>query len=276
MSSLKKRVISAVVALILLGVVLYINGVAIQLSILVLSVFAVKEFVSAYRNIGKNPSLVIGIAMIVLFLSVVRVGMGLAGESKYYLILLSASAFCMIFFVTMFVDFVKSKSSINMMINLFSLLYIGFPMAMIMVIANNDMSRLFLIFIIAFASDTSAYFSGSLLGKNKLAPEISPNKTKEGALGAVVGTTLVLVIAKYFYYTDMSYLAVIIYGVIGSALAQLGDLTASVIKRHAKIKDFGNVMPGHGGIIDRLDSIFFVTPLVFFLLMLEISKMVNF
>ncbi len=276
MSSLKKRVISATIALVLLGGVLYFNGIVFQLSILLLSVFAVKELTSAFKNIGHKPNLIVAIILMVGLLSAVRIGMEMGEVEKYYFMQFTASLFCMFFFVTMFIDFVKSKSSINMMINLFSLIYIGFPMAMIMLIAHENLSRLFLIFIIAFSSDTCAYFSGSLLGKHKLAPSISPNKTKEGSLGAIVGTTVIIFIAKYYYYTDMTYLAVIVYGVLGSILAQLGDLTASVLKRHAKIKDFGNVMPGHGGIMDRFDSIFFVTPLVYLFLVLDFVNFFNF
>ena len=127
-------------------------------------------------------------------------------------------------------------------------------------------------FIIAFLSDTGAYFGGLYFGRQKLAPVISPNKTVEGAIGGVIAATLGMLL--YMFIVDVAfgftvnYLVVILYGIICSAAGVFGDLCFSVIKRQAGIKDYGNLIPGHGGILDRFDSMVVVAPLVEVLLVL--------
>ena len=127
---------------------------------------------------------------------------------------------------------------------------------------------IFLILFILFSAcmtDTFAYFTGSFLGKHKLCPKISPKKTVEGAIGGVIGCVIsnVILYAVYnnfiFANPKNNYVAIIIASVITSIVGMCGDLTASLIKRNYGIKDFGNLIPGHGGIMDRFDSIMFVS-----------------
>ncbi|HLR74108.1 MAG TPA: phosphatidate cytidylyltransferase [Virgibacillus sp.] len=121
---------------------------------------------------------------------------------------------------------------------------------------------LFILFII-WATDTGAYFLGSALGKRKLWPKISPNKTIEGALGGIVLASIVGVIFQLIYPFNMSMLTIIIVSIVISVVGQIGDLTASAYKRHFGVKDSGQILPGHGGILDRLDSLLFVLPLMY-------------
>lgn len=127
-------------------------------------------------------------------------------------------------------------------------------------------------FVLAFLSDTGAYFAGRAFGRNKLAPVISPKKTVEGVvggvLGAVLGMLLYCLILQSFFEFEVNYLYALIYGVLGSVGAVFGDLCFSVIKRQTGIKDYGNLIPGHGGILDRFDSMIVVAPLVEVLLIL--------
>ncbi len=126
-------------------------------------------------------------------------------------------------------------------------------------------------FILAFLSDTGAYFAGRFLGKHKLAPVISPKKTVEGAVGGVLGAILGMVIfclVLSFNGFRVNYLYALVYGVLGSLGAVFGDLCFSVIKRQTGIKDYGNLIPGHGGILDRFDSNIIVAPLSEALLLL--------
>ena len=127
-------------------------------------------------------------------------------------------------------------------------------------------------FFIACVCDAGAYFIGVKFGKHKLAPVVSPNKTIEGALGGVVTGALsmllyTLVLDLAFDLT-VSYGAAVVYGILGSLVGELGDLCFSVIKRQTGIKDYGNLVPGHGGVLDRFDSILAVAPLVEALLLL--------
>ena len=135
---------------------------------------------------------------------------------------------------------------------------------------DNGIYFLILPFVVAFLSDAFALFAGMLFGKHKLAPELSPKKTVEGAVGGVFGAVLGclvfgLVLARG-YAMAPNYLHLVVYGVLGSLVSQIGDLSFSYIKREYGIKDFGNIFPGHGGVLDRFDSVIFCAPLIELLL----------
>ena len=124
---------------------------------------------------------------------------------------------------------------------------------------------------ISFGSDTFALFAGMLFGKHKLAPHVSPKKTVEGAIGGLVGG--VLGMALILWLGDLAigeafctWDEVLIFGIVGSIISQIGDLSFSVIKREYGVKDYGKLLPGHGGILDRFDSVTFVAPFVWLLL----------
>lgn len=131
---------------------------------------------------------------------------------------------------------------------------------------------IFIPFIMAFMSDTGAYFAGYYFGKTKLAPVISPKKTVEGVVGGVMGAMIGMVIycltMQLSFGFAANYLYALIYGLVGSLAAVFGDLCFSVIKRQTDIKDYGNLIPGHGGILDRFDSMMVVGPLAEILLLL--------
>ncbi|HSH36827.1 phosphatidate cytidylyltransferase, partial [Schnuerera sp.] len=119
------------------------------------------------------------------------------------------------------------------------------------------------IFIIAWGTDTFAYLTGSLFGKNKLCPKLSPKKTVEGSIGGIIGSIiLTLIFVKYYGLFPIWKFFLLAF--LGSIIAQLGDLNASKIKRVTGIKDYGFIMPGHGGILDRFDSILFTAPFVYY------------
>ena len=127
-------------------------------------------------------------------------------------------------------------------------------------------------FILAFTSDSGAYFAGRFFGKHKLAPMISPNKTVEGVvggvLGSIIGMMIFCVVLDFGFEFRVNYILALIYGVLGSLAAVFGDLSFSVIKRQTGIKDYGNLIPGHGGVLDRFDSMTVVAPLAEALLVL--------
>ena len=138
--------------------------------------------------------------------------------------------------------------------------------ALVRIHADDTTGRYFILipFILAFLSDSGAYFAGCYLGKHKLAPAISPKKTIEGAIGGVLAAvafmllyTLILQLAFDF---KVNYGFALLYGVVGSVASVFGDLCFSVIKRQTGIKDYGNLIPGHGGVLDRFDSMIIVAP----------------
>ena len=120
--------------------------------------------------------------------------------------------------------------------------------------------------VAAFTSDAFALFAGMAFGKHKLAPELSPKKTVEGAVGGFVGSVACCLIygavMQFGFQLQVSYGIFAIYGALGSIVSQIGDLSFSYIKRQYGLKDFGNIFPGHGGVLDRFDSVIFCTPLI--------------
>ena len=127
-------------------------------------------------------------------------------------------------------------------------------------------------FVMAFMSDTGAYLVGCAIGKHKLCPVISPKKTVEGLfggfLGSIVGMLIYGLVLRHFFGFTVNYLYAVLYGVLGSGAGTFGDLMFSVIKRQTGIKDYGKLLPGHGGILDRFDSVTIVAPLAEVLLLI--------
>ena len=145
--------------------------------------------------------------------------------------------------------------------------------ALVRIICKDAGRQLILIpFVIAFMSDSGAYFVGRAFGRHKLAPVISPNKTMEGMAGgviaAILGMLVYCLILNTAFDTAVNYPFAITYGILGSLAGVFGDLCFSAVKRQTGIKDYGNLIPGHGGILDRFDSLVVVAPLVEILLAL--------
>ena len=139
-------------------------------------------------------------------------------------------------------------------------------------IMDNGKFYILTAFLLTMVPDSGAYFAGKFLGKHKLCPVISPNKTVEGAVGGVVATVIFMVIyalvLQFAFHFTVNYFYTILYAILGAGGSILGDLTFSVIKRQVNIKDYGNLLPGHGGILDRFDSTMIVGPLVEVLLLI--------
>ena len=165
------------------------------------------------------------------------------------------------------------ENYVNTAVSGFGILYVlGFLMFIPMIYAEENGK--FLIWYLAFAAwgtYTFAYFVGSVIGKHKLTP-ISPKKSIEGSIGGVIGAAILsliyTIIINEYGGLDISYWAILGITALLSILSQIGDLAASSIKRFVKIKDFGNIIPGHGGMLDRIDSIIFIAPFAYYLLTL--------
>lgn len=174
--------------------------------------------------------------------------------------------------------FPKYNSS-QIMSSTFSLFYAPFMLSFLYLTFmryENGRIVVFLVFICSCFSDVFAYFVGVTLGKHKLAPKLSPKKSIEGSIGGILGAALVgfiygLVLYKIGIYGSevMGIFALI--GGIGSVVSQIGDLAASAIKRDHDIKDYSHIIPGHGGIMDRMDSIIVTAPIIYYLAMLMLE-----
>ncbi len=142
-------------------------------------------------------------------------------------------------------------------------------LAYIRTLPDHGLAYLFLTLIISWFSDMGAYFAGTFFGKHKLCEHISPKKTVEGLFGGIISSVLFCLLGAWIYQLTVldsalhiNYWQVALLAVVATPVSVVGDLFCSVIKRHFQIKDFGNIFPGHGGILDRFDSVIFVAPIV--------------
>ena len=249
---MKARIISGIIGLSLLIAIVMMGGNILNISILALSLIGLYEFHKAIRQIESiNPiSYLNYIFAISIFLTNYITNMTIDFVMFIYIILvLSALVF-------------NSKSSFkDVTATLFGGLYIAFFFYHIYLLSGSI--YIWIVFIAAFATDTFAYFSGVLLGKHKLCPTISPKKTIEGSVGGIMGCLITIIVFCMYFEVD-NIMRISILSIVLSVMSQIGDLTASKIKRTANIKDYGNLMPGHGGVLDRFDSILFTAPIVYY------------
>ena len=259
---MKTRIISGIVAAIVVAVILFVNSFYQFVGIFALSILAAVATFEILNNTGcvKNKAAVI-CAMVYSALMLFIY----SGNFITHTALTVLYVFVMIGFIVFdhknFCD-----RQITMVLSMPTLISFAFC-CLESLINNHDGAGLlyfFLIFNFACVSDIFAYFVGSAIGKNKLAPEISPKKTIEGAvgglLGSVVGTAVICLVFSTVLNKEINILILLIATPIFSAIGMLGDLFASAIKRSFCIKDYGNIMPGHGGVLDRLDSVLLVSP----------------
>lgn len=146
------------------------------------------------------------------------------------------------------------------------LMYIPVFMSYFMMIREwkEGIFWIFFILLLAFSGDVAAFYTGKSLGKTKLIPSISPNKTVEGVFGLVLGSMAACSVFCYYFFPAISVFHILVIAFLGSIIGQLGDLFESEIKRGGGMKDSGNLLPGHGGILDRIDCLLFIAPFVYY------------
>lgn len=258
---LQRVLTGAVIAIVVLAI-LFSNAAVTGAFVALLALIAQYEFLKVV-GIGERPVLLgANIIFSIIFALVVFIG-------KNVWLPAIAATYVVLLFAIMLFDHENTEFN-HISLCVFSLVYITASMLHIVTVRQLNLGNLyiFLIFIGAFATDTCAYFVGVLFGKHKLCPKVSPKKTIEGAVGGEVGTVLLMLafgyVAGRINNFDVNYLNLAILGVLSGLFSQLGDLTASIIKRQFNVKDYGHVLPGHGGVMDRLDSIILMAPLVYY------------
>jgi phosphatidate cytidylyltransferase len=251
----KKLIIRAISGLIIVLLTIFVvsrGGTLMSYFTFLLSIIGIREFYNAMEGTKVVPIKIIGYISCIGFLFN---SLGYKWASLIFISFFSIIALLIIFVLN------KGTTLTDITITFFGIFYIPFLFQHIIYL-DGDI-YIWLVFIIAWGTDTFAYIFGNLFGKNKLCPKLSPNKTIEGSLGGVLGSiALTVLFAKYFGLTPLWKL--ILLSIIGAIIAQIGDLAASKIKRITGIKDFGFIMPGHGGIMDRFDSILFTAPFVYY------------
>ncbi len=246
---MKKRIISAVVALAIFIPLIILGGIWLKVAACILALLALKEFLDLPHK-NKRP-----IYIDVIFYALVLLMVFMDDKKNIYFLLTFLIPMLMVIYCN---DNKKyNADEAFKLIAMTSL--IGIVFHEFLLIREKSLMLFIYLFLITMLTDTYAHLAGTLIGKNKLAPKISPNKTWEGAIiGGVFGTLC----ASTFYYividSNVNVLLLLVVTLLLSSLGQLGDLFFSAVKRNHDIKDFSNIMPGHGGVLDRLDSIIFV------------------
>jgi phosphatidate cytidylyltransferase len=172
-----------------------------------------------------------------------------------------------------YVIYYPKYNTLNVMAGFFGFFYVSVMLSFIYLtrsIPSKGIYLVWLIFLCAWGSDTCAYCAGRLFGKHKMAPILSPKKTIEGAVGGVIGAAALTMIYSYIFKSSLDLrlndiVLIGLIGAVGALVSMIGDLAASAIKREYDIKDYGKLIPGHGGVLDRFDSIIITAPIVFFL-----------
>lgn len=279
---MKTRIISAVVAIPLLLFFIIYGGLPLRVVTAVLSLIGMHELYKAVSGkikvihfVGFILEIVYSLCIILTFHDNMIIDMETIKNELSLCIMFFIPIFiiAMIIILSILVFDHKKCNIYDASITIFGFFYIGVLLSFICFIRGLGMFYVWLPFIFAFVSDTGAYFVGSFIGKHKLTSELSPKKTIEGSVGGIIAVALftlvyTLLFNKFEYMYNpgcMEYSAAlyVFAGIIGAILSQIGDLAASSIKRFRGIKDYGNLMPGHGGVLDRFDSVLFTIPLVF-------------
>ncbi len=259
---MKKRILSALIMAIILIPLFFKGGILFTLGVYLISLFALKEFLDMKSTKKELPEFIHFISyMMITLLIFFNVS---AEHSKEILILTMDFRVIAGLFLTFLIPTVlyhdKKKYSINDAFYLIGgIFFLGTSVSLFILIRERGILLLTYLLLITIITDTYAFFTGSLIGKHKLLEEISPLKTWEGMIG---GTLFAVLVAVSFYHTvinsQTSIWSLILITTFLSFLGQLGDLFFSAIKRYYGKKDFSNMIPGHGGILDRIDSIIFV------------------
>lgn len=258
-----KRLISGIILLILAFIAVYKGGYTLLSSLFLISMIGLREFYKAVKVTGAMEKLgyFLGIGYYLLLVFTV--------SDKYVFL---ASVLSMMLFMLLYVfSFPKYKTG-EMMAAYFGILYVPGMLSFLFFTRQLEAGLyvVWLIFISSWMSDTCAYCVGVLIGKHPMAPTLSPKKSIEGAIGGIVGSALTggiygAWVTKYMGAKGGIVSMFAFIGAIGSIMSQVGDLTASGIKREHKLKDYGNLIPGHGGILDRFDSVIVTAPIIYFL-----------
>ena len=257
-----KRIVVALVAIPLLYLyVTKLPPVFFLLFLAAVSALAQHEFYSMYRTAGTMSFLGI-LAGAVLFAFTYFIPTFLPERAQAMLFIL---IFMSISSARLFVPKDPSSALKDLSPAIIGFLYIPLLLLPMWYLRLDGYEWIFLLCLCVWSSDTLAYYIGSSIGKRKLYKEVSPNKTVEGALGSVAGGIIAAVIFGSFLIKGIGIPSLVLIGAVLGAVTILGDLVESMFKRDAGIKDSGTLIPGHGGVLDRIDSILFAAPALYLL-----------
>lgn len=265
-----KRIVTSIIGLPLVAIVLIFgNKYLVDIVVSIIAIMALHEYFHSFKDQNEKKNLCwIGYiaAILIAFIHII--------PSEY--ILKTIAAIIPVSILVLFAQIIITDMKYNIKdiaITFFGICYIVIFLMYIPIIREtvNGRITIWFVFIAAWGTDIFAYCIGRRIGKHKFS-KISPNKSIEGCVAGTLGATICMVIyaiiCNNVWNMNINYVTIAIIGIILSLVGQIGDFAASSIKRYSGIKDFSNLIPGHGGMLDRIDSVIFIAPFAYFLLML--------
>ncbi|GAA0176893.1 phosphatidate cytidylyltransferase [Clostridium sediminicola] len=245
-----------------LVIVLFLGGIYLKILTALFALMGMYEFYSILNNKKINPVKYLGYSICIFYYLLIFI-------DKMELIWIS-SIFIWGLLIAMSIMVLSEEYNIvDISLTIIGCLYVTIPFSLIALISekNNGNYFVWIIFISCWMCDSMAYYSGKYFGKTKLCPRVSPKKTVEGAIGGLLGSIITVTAFGLFMQSrgiNIATFNFILLGFFGGVICQIGDLAASSIKRYVGVKDYSNIIPGHGGILDRFDSILFTSVLVYY------------
>ena len=261
---MKQRVISGAVLVVILAITLYFGGIVTCGLMALVSLVGNMELLRVYGVNKKTPGIVCYLATVLYYIAIYLDRMDIIDPMMVIYLLVMLAVYVLTF---------PTYSDKQIMAAFMDFFYVSVMLSFVYLIRNMEhgLVLVLLIFVSSWINDTCAYFVGRALGKHKMAPVLSPKKSIEGLIGGIVGAGVFgavfgILFDKYVDTMNYAPLLFAVVGAVGALPAVIGDLAASAIKRNNDIKDYGKLIPGHGGILDRFDSIIFTAPIIYYLL----------
>lgn len=267
----KTRLLSGILLIIIALFTVGSGGNILFATLLIISLIGMTELYRVF-HIQKDSLGICGYLFAVLYYGLLYIKPSLKESAPEAFILLFVALLICLMAVMVF-TYPKYKTE-QVMAAFFGMFYLAVMLSFIYQtrILPGGVFTVWLVFICAWGCDTCAYCVGMLIGKHKMAPVLSPKKSVEGGIGGVVGAALIGVLyalaVNHWGNAQINVLSYAVIGAAGGAVSQIGDLAASAIKRKHDIKDYGKLIPGHGGILDRFDSVIFTAPIIYCLAVL--------
>lgn len=240
----------------------FLGGIYLKGFVLAISIMALWEFYNALKEKSLKPVKSVGYILVIIYYL-------LQNDLANMMYILIIATFVLLIFPVINLEY----TFVDVSLTILGFIYCGILFSFVHLVnaKPNGEFLVWIIFIGSWLSDTAAYYCGKNFGKHKLSPKVSPKKTIEGSLGGLFGAIIFtgmfgVIIQKYFNIEIMPIYNYFFIGALCGLFGQLGDLVASSIKRYVGIKDYSNLIPGHGGILDRFDSIIFSATVVFYYL----------
>ncbi len=269
MSNFQIRIISGAACAVLVLLLIFTPYYVFHIAVAAAGLVALYELYRTFDQTKKWQLMVLGYVFGVLFLMIPVLPGTISTEMMLFLLVvyLMLLSICSVVFHETIKFSDVSRAFFSLVYGVLFIMHLSYIRMM-----DNGRLLVVLAFLGAWLPDTFAYFAGRFFGKHKLIPQVSPKKTIEGSVGAVLGAVITFavygLILQFGFDYRVNYLWLSLLSLACGVVSQFGDLSASVIKRECGKKDFGNLIPGHGGMLDRIDSLVFIAPLVYYFLLI--------